>query len=121
LYGRIHLFRERLRSQFIAMILQHSFHDEIRADKNVPVHTLARLAVKRRHGYWLIHTGHMAFLAGLRRRVIAVLPLLKRHLLGESRQLLAVRSERRSDQGMTAPAKTRVANVVALGREVRGC
>ena len=98
LHRRIHLFGLRLRRQFIAMILQHSFHDEIRSDKYVPVHALARRAVHRRHRYCLIHDRHMAVLAGLLGRIVAVLPLLERHLLRELRQLLTLRPKCRSVQ-----------------------
>src|ERR1700730_2130676 len=100
------------------MILQHSFHNEIRSNEDVPVHTLTRLAVKRRHRYGLIHEGHMAFLTGLRRRIVAMLPLLERHLLREPCHLLAVRSKRRRDQRMAAPTQASIANVVAPRWEV---
>ncbi len=78
------------------MILQHPFHNEIRSDKHVPVHALAWRAVQCRHRYSLVHHRHMAILAGLLGRVVAMLPLLERHLLGELRQLLTLRPERRS-------------------------
>src|SRR6202158_3811137 len=102
------------------MILQHSFHNETRSDKHVPVHALAWLAVQRRHGYRPVHHWHMAVLAGLLGRVVAMLPLLERHLLRELRQLLTLRPKRRSVQRMAGPAKTRIAHMVALRREVSG-
>src|SRR5690349_11739691 len=61
----------------------------------------------------------MAVLAGLLGGVVAMLPLLVGNLLGEPRQLLTLRPKRRSDQRMAAPAKTRLAYMVAPGREVR--
>src|SRR6266851_4174072 len=61
----------------------------------------------------------MAVLAGLLGRVAAMLPLLERHLLRELRQLLTLRTKRRSEQRMAAPAKTRITHMVAPGREVR--
>src|SRR5580704_12012562 len=88
---RVHLLGLRLRRQFIAMILQHPFHDEIRSDKHVAMHALAWRAVQRRHRDSLGHRRHMAVLAGLRGRVVAMLPLLERHLLRELRQLLTLR------------------------------
>src|SRR5712671_4590192 len=101
------------------MILQHPFHNEIRSNKRVPVHALAWLAVQRRYRYSLVHHRHMTVLARLPSRVVAMLPLLERHLLRELRQLFTLRPERRSVQRMAAPAKTRIAHMVAPGRKVR--
>src|SRR3977135_3506873 len=101
------------------MILQHSLHNEIRSDKHMPAHALAWRAVQRRYRYSLVHYRHMAVLTGLLGRVVAMLPLLERHLLRELRQLLTLRPKRRSVQRMEGPAKTRLAHMVALRREVR--
>src|SRR4029079_4540740 len=101
------------------MILQHPFHDEIRSDKHMPVHALAWLAVQRSHRYPLLHHRHMAVLASLLSRVVAMLPLLERHLLRELRQLLTLWPERCSVQRMATPAKTCIAHMVAPGWEVR--
>src|ERR1700681_4812397 len=60
----------------------------------------------------------MAVLAGLLGRVVAMLPFLERHLLRELRHLLTLRPERRSVQRMAAPAKTRIAHMVAFRRDV---
>src|SRR5580693_7435545 len=99
------------------MILQHPFHNEIRSYKTVSVHTVAQRAVERRHSYRLLHHRHMAVLARLPGRVIAMLPLLVRNLFGKSRYLLAFRPKRRSDQRVAASAKTRIAHMVAPRRE----
>src|ERR1700719_3071487 len=102
------------------MILQHSFHNEIRSNEYVAVHALARWTVKRRHGHRLVYARHMTILASLLGRVVAMLPLLERHLFRELRELLTVFPERSSEQRMAAPAKTRVTNVVGLRWNVCG-
>src|ERR1700674_1476604 len=61
----------------------------------------------------------MTVLARLLGRVFTMLPLLERHLLWELRHLLTLRPERRSDQRVAAPAKTRIAHMAAERREVR--
>src|ERR1700688_1922929 len=102
------------------MILQHSFHNEIRSNEYVTMHALAQWAVKRGHSHRLVHAGHMTILTGLRINIVAMLPLLEWHLFRELRELLTVFPERTSEQRMAAPAKTRVTNVVGLCRNVCG-
>src|ERR1700686_1323644 len=61
----------------------------------------------------------MAVLAGLLGGGVAMLPFLEWHLLWELRELLTLRPERRCVQCMAAPAKTRIAHMVAPRWDVR--
>src|ERR1700737_4870170 len=83
------------------------------------MHSLAWRAVQRRDGHSLIYQRHVAVLAGLLVRVVAMLPLLEGYLLRELHEMLTVRAKCRGVERMATAAETGIAHVVRLGREVR--
>src|SRR6202049_1742647 len=100
------------------MILQHAFGHEIRPDKHMPMHALTLLAIKCRHRHLLLHHRHMALLAGLRRRIFAMLPLLTGYLLRNPPCRRPVGTQGLGNQRMPAATESGVTYMICLGRNV---
>ncbi len=92
--------------QFSVMLVEHVFDQEVAADEDVAMHTISLRPEDRRDSHCLIDHRHVAVLATLPVGIIAMLPFLKRHLLGEMADVLAIRPSRRCIQGVATAAES---------------
>ena len=114
---RFHLDLRRDDTEVAAIPVEHALHEEIPADEGVARESLARRAEHRRDRRVLLDDRHMAGLAAaLFACVRAVLPFLKRHLLGQLADDLSLGPARFRDQRMAGRAQLRLPDVHRLGR-----
>ena len=66
-----------------AILVQHSLHEKVSADKRVARHSFAKFAEGIRDANHFFNHGHVAILAALLFFKIACEPLLIRHLFGK--------------------------------------
>src|SRR5580704_201389 len=117
LRGGTELRGQRSHAQVLAIVAENPLHEEVCPNKRVMPRALAQLSEERGDWSLFFHLGHMARLATAFAGVIAVLPLLVRHLLGQSPGGFAVLAQGSCVQRVAGSAKSRIANLRAFFRK----
>lgn len=107
------LVRRRRHAQLARMILEHAQQHGIAPHKDMPHHPVMQIGMDRGDRRLSPHLGHMAGLAALLRGIGAVLPFLKRHLLGQPAGGIALVVHRVGEKRVAGGAQRRVLDVVA--------